>query len=598
MAKHPLLQKKEAGSGWNLCDPNGGASGEGKTRDGLNKVLEQSRANTKAMRVASADVMKKSAERKYPDTAQGAIIALKDLSVHDTKGATARPDPSIEGVWLVTHKGGQSIVYLAGYRESHGGIRKSNDFEDVEPKEAAVDEDNPMCICGKDFYSHDERGQIWIDDNNCACNGFMPVEDKRDKTIKRMVKDLGPIKFTGKQAAVNLEEVMKKQPQSWNDMGYDEKDPDRQVPFHCTRCGEPFTAENYGFIDRNGLPVHAKCGKPGETEEYANANGGNGYQLSPKYFAWWHQKPWEQKSGAVRPTDRSYLQALANGGFLVQETYQTGGRFPSEATRNRLVIEEDGEQIQKVITVATFFGLLENGLIEQTGTQGGGDRVKVYGLSAKGRAAVTPKTSGMKFTAKFLRRAGGQEFWVTQKGKDAQDAYQKARKEAEREYGHQQGYSGHINSTYRMYMITPPKGIPPQQYAQMCMEYRAERSDEDWRLNRPGKYPKSISVNREVEVKDGQKCPRCKTGVLAVTKREWQPGKFLGDVKCSTPNCAINHNYRRDEKGRVFINMDRNIDTRRFPTLERDARLAQDKGNACCIALNSRTFLFFGIAPS
>jgi hypothetical protein len=52
MPKHPLLQKK-AGSGWNLCDPNGGVNGEGKTRDGLNKVLEQSKAGTHTMRLSS-----------------------------------------------------------------------------------------------------------------------------------------------------------------------------------------------------------------------------------------------------------------------------------------------------------------------------------------------------------------------------------------------------------------------------------------------------------------------------------------------------------------------------------------------------------------
>src|SRR5271157_3433865 len=52
MAKHSLLKKKTAGSGWNLCDPSGGAGGEGKTREGLNAVLLQSKADTSKMRLA------------------------------------------------------------------------------------------------------------------------------------------------------------------------------------------------------------------------------------------------------------------------------------------------------------------------------------------------------------------------------------------------------------------------------------------------------------------------------------------------------------------------------------------------------------------
>jgi hypothetical protein len=70
--------------------------------------------------------------KRWPDTAAGAIAALGTLSVHTVTGATARPDPVVEGVWLVTHKAGQSIVYLAGYHEPLGNVRKINDFEDVD----------------------------------------------------------------------------------------------------------------------------------------------------------------------------------------------------------------------------------------------------------------------------------------------------------------------------------------------------------------------------------------------------------------------------------------------------------------------------------
>jgi len=65
---------------------------------------------------------------------------------------------------------------------------------------------------------------------------------------------------------------------------------ERSRPFLCTRCKHPFSADNVGFIDREGLPVHDSCGDPGESDEYAHANGGNGYKLHPKYFPAWHRK--------------------------------------------------------------------------------------------------------------------------------------------------------------------------------------------------------------------------------------------------------------------------------------------------------------------
>lgn len=220
-----------------------------------------------------------------------------------------------------------------------------------------------------------------------------------------------------------------------------------------------------------------------------------------------------------------------------------------------------------------------------------------------------------KLTASILqKKAGGQDFWVVQKGKDASDAYRKACDAAEAEYGHQEGYSGQINSTHRMYMITPPKGIQPKDYAQMCMEYRQEY---DWKKNQPGAYPKAIGVTRQVEQKPGTKCQVCKKGTLSIKTEDksytpaptrnpfggtkiWPEQKWIETkLVCSTPGCTPYHSTSgKDQDKKYFTTVKRNIDTRRFPTLERDARLAQEKGNACCIALNSRTFLFFGIAPS
>lgn len=75
--------------------------------------------------------------KKYPDSSTGAIQSLKEQSDFNTEGATAIPDPSVEGVWMVTMpkeknsegKALRAIVYLAGYKEPFGSIRKHNDFE-------------------------------------------------------------------------------------------------------------------------------------------------------------------------------------------------------------------------------------------------------------------------------------------------------------------------------------------------------------------------------------------------------------------------------------------------------------------------------------
>src|SRR5437899_12711790 len=69
-------------------------------------------------------------QKKYPDTAEGAIAYLKKDSTLNLTGATARPDPSVRGVWEVkTPKGVRAIVYLAGHPDPFGKLRPTNDFE-------------------------------------------------------------------------------------------------------------------------------------------------------------------------------------------------------------------------------------------------------------------------------------------------------------------------------------------------------------------------------------------------------------------------------------------------------------------------------------
>lgn len=261
MAKHPLLQKK-AGSGWNLCDPNGGVSGEGKTRDGLNKVLEQSKAGTGAMRLAAWKVTirdgkgntrtvhttaetykgaEKSVSRqlKPGEMIQGATVASKLATRIDpkevenwikrlmkNKGMTrAQAEDEVGKVLLeereerrqqdvglvlqyikmngpsttqrialglgMTHE--QAYGILKGLQET--GILSINKMrwnlkvmaaKKVDPKKAldthpelpANDLDNPLCICGRRFYDHEEDARVYQDasQNVILCDGFMPVE--------------------------------------------------------------------------------------------------------------------------------------------------------------------------------------------------------------------------------------------------------------------------------------------------------------------------------------------------------------------------------------------------------------------------------------
>jgi len=73
---------------------------------------------------------------QYPDARQGALDCLRNES--DLPMGTVVncfPDPVVEGVWAVDFKDGRrAIVYLGGYKDPLGYVRKGNDFE-VEDEE-------------------------------------------------------------------------------------------------------------------------------------------------------------------------------------------------------------------------------------------------------------------------------------------------------------------------------------------------------------------------------------------------------------------------------------------------------------------------------
>jgi hypothetical protein len=77
-------------------------------------------------------------DKKYPNSAQGALMMLQnDSQGLNLKGATVKPDPSVQGVWKVSLTDGKSvIVYLAGHADPFGRIRSMNDFEVNEPRES------------------------------------------------------------------------------------------------------------------------------------------------------------------------------------------------------------------------------------------------------------------------------------------------------------------------------------------------------------------------------------------------------------------------------------------------------------------------------
>ena len=70
---------------------------------------------------------------KYRDCASEAIRYLGDDSTLNLEGATAEPDPQVNGVWKVTTPNDVdvefAIVYLAGYHDPLGNIRDVDDFE-------------------------------------------------------------------------------------------------------------------------------------------------------------------------------------------------------------------------------------------------------------------------------------------------------------------------------------------------------------------------------------------------------------------------------------------------------------------------------------
>lgn len=236
MAKSFLLQKKAKGSGWNICDPNGGVSGEGKTRDGLNKVLEMSKAKTTSMRLAAWNVTIRDdknqtrTERVNAQTYKGAEKAVqprlqKGETIQSMTVAKGAASPAFSGTqpccgaFVPKHKEDckayndnftktiQQLKALPSRQSSEDLKEKDTDTGDydfyksdpgssageeewIAMKEMGIigsnniadeNEDNPACICGHRFYDHNQPGYCDYCDPESdtkgpkGCGGFTPL---------------------------------------------------------------------------------------------------------------------------------------------------------------------------------------------------------------------------------------------------------------------------------------------------------------------------------------------------------------------------------------------------------------------------------------
>lgn len=139
-------------------------------------------------------------DQVFPDTEQGAIDALSNLSTHDLTDAKAIPDPYVKGVWQVDHKNGTSIVYLKGYDDA--GL-KFNDFEDMDMTEEASS-DNFKDIEGPDPLSHsiDSKKDRFDDKPDSSYSDFEDMDGPADSTYpsvpkKERFNDMTPLDDDG-----------------------------------------------------------------------------------------------------------------------------------------------------------------------------------------------------------------------------------------------------------------------------------------------------------------------------------------------------------------------------------------------------------------
>lgn len=226
-----------------------------------------------------------------------------------------------------------------------------------------------------------KSGEIRENEPNEPMTDEEPIEFSQEEAAPTAIPALEPV-------ADEAEAETATEPSRWNALSTNV----------CTSCGQRLKWSMMGWIHAtNGS---AMCNMRDPDSPMANPRDGH---TSP---AAWEKQPEAPPAegripmnAALRPTDKQYLKLLAEGAKLTRESYTSGanGKFPSEAQSIRFILPNG---TSKGVTVAVFYGLLENGLIEATGESepGAKGNIEHFGLSERGKQVLAnPKLASFGF---------------------------------------------------------------------------------------------------------------------------------------------------------------------------------------------------------
>ena len=230
------------------------------------------------------------------------------------------------------------------------------------------------------------------------------------------------------------------------------------------------------------------------------------------------------------------------------------------------------------------------------------------------RHTVEPDLPNAKYHMAALRAEEGRLLWLAAKtagansfftegaGRTAEEAFSRACDEAAHEHGHG-GYTGTIAEKHGFRLLTPPPGVKPERYAR-------------WVLHGRGYGDDSLTEVKRVELKAGDRCPKCKKGKVAMAEEEFQiqPArtpwgvKEYPPVKSLKPACdscgAKGWDLYSESRGhgpdqKFYYSKRVKIDEKYRAAVERDSQTVDDKwGPAGAVQLGRGKWLFFGTAPS
>jgi ssDNA-binding Zn-finger/Zn-ribbon topoisomerase 1 len=245
--------------------------------------------------------------------------------------------------------------------------------------------------------------------------------------------------------------------------------------------------------------------------------------------------------------------------------------------------------------------------------QFGGGRCVWCGLSSDDKNAFKGNCPNRETEKKgsAKKRAGATDFSAVSKGKSVQDAFQnavaearaEARSDAEREGGQYEGYSGSIAEKNNFVVLTPPKGIKPLKWA-------------EWVMSGTFGPEEPLKDVRQVEYKDGQKCPQktysygpkgkqlekgCSGTISLKPEQVTYAGRTWTETK---PKCSAGHHLSYQSKGtgenaKFYYSKAYKVKDEYTNQIRSDAQRVNDKwGPAGAVQLSANTWYFFGYASS